>query len=74
MPEFNIETEASQLKDQTKTIRNNRYRRSKLDDYTFEIISLYKTGVSRAEIRRWLKEKKIVASWSTVARWLERNA
>jgi hypothetical protein len=48
--EFDAETEAMRLKAETKTIRNKGYRRSRLDKYTAELITLRHLGVSIAEL------------------------
>jgi hypothetical protein len=49
--EFDAETEAMRLKAETKTIRNKGYRRSRLDKYTAELITLRHQGVSIAELQ-----------------------
>jgi hypothetical protein len=71
--EFDAETEAVCLKAETKTIRNRGYRRSRLDKYTAELITLRHQGVSIAEMQRWLRGKRIKVAWSTVSRWLNNH-
>ncbi len=71
--EFDAETEAVRLKAETKTIRNRGYRRSRLDKYTAELITLRHQGVSIAELQRWLRGKRIKVAWSTVSRWLNNH-
>jgi len=71
--EFDAETEAVRLKAETKTIRSRGYRRSRLDKYTAELITLRHQGVSIAELQRWLRCKRIKIAWSTVSRWLNKH-
>uniref|UniRef100_UPI001D0E46A9 hypothetical protein n=1 Tax=Klebsiella pneumoniae TaxID=573 RepID=UPI001D0E46A9 len=58
---------------QTRRIRQVRYRPSRLDRYTGELLSLYQAGASAAELQRWLRARRIKVVLSTVTRWLEKN-
>jgi len=61
------------LKVQTKVIRKRRYVVSRLDKYKGELLTLYKNGVTIAELQRWLRKRKIKVVYSTVYRWLQKH-
>ncbi|MDP1166082.1 hypothetical protein, partial [Klebsiella pneumoniae] len=61
------------LQAQPRRIRQGRYRPSRLDRYTGELLSLNQAGASAAELQRWLRARRIKVVWSTVTRWLEKN-
>lgn len=73
--EFDIQKELLVLKDQTKLIRKQRYsaRKSRLDKFKFELLSLYKAGSSIAELQRFLRANRIKVVHSTVSRWVKSN-
>lgn len=75
MPDFNVQSELSALKIQTNNIRKRSYkpRQSRLDRYTYELLSLHSTGATSAELQRWLRSKRIKVAHSTVLRWLQRH-
>jgi len=76
MSDFNVQSELSTLKAQTKTIRKRTYanRKSRLDKHRFELVELYKHGATVAELQRWLRaNKRMNVEHSTVARWLKKN-
>ncbi|EAN7946107.1 hypothetical protein EOG18_23725 [Salmonella enterica] len=73
MPSFDAGSELAVLREQTRTIRKTRYRKSRLDRYTGELLLLSREGASAAELQRWLREKRIRVVLSTVTRWLEKN-
>nr|WP_242445254.1 hypothetical protein [Klebsiella pneumoniae] len=52
--EFDTAAELAALQAQTRRIRQVRYRPSRLDRYTGELLSLYQAGASAAELQRWL--------------------
>lgn len=71
-----MESELSALKSQTKAIRKYSYsrRKSRLDKYKFQLLALYSSGATAAELQRWLRQnKRIKIAHSTVLRWLEKN-
>lgn len=70
---FDVAHELTILREQTRTIRKKQYRRSRLDRYTGELLQLHSAGASAAELRRWLREKRIRVALSTVTRWLAKN-
>lgn len=72
MSRFDTENELTALKQQTKTIRKKRFSRSRLDKYSGELLTLYRTGASIAELQRWLRSKRICVEHSTVSRWLDK--
>ena len=65
--------ELAALQAQTRRIRQVRYRPSRLDRYTGELLSLYQAGARAAELQRWLRARRIKVVLSTVTRWLEKN-
>jgi IS30 family transposase len=76
MSDFDLQSELSALKAQTKTIRKRAYstRKSRLDKHKFELLQLHQNGASVAELQRWLRSnKRINVEHSTVARWLKKN-
>ena len=72
---FNAEQEVQQLKEHTRIIRKRNYwrRKSKLDQYAGELVSMSKAGASHSELQRWLKSKKIIVDRSTVCRFIQNN-
>ncbi|MCP6001090.1 hypothetical protein NL386_25935 [Klebsiella pneumoniae] len=71
--EFDTAAELAALQAQTRRIRQVRYRPSRLDRYTGELLSLHQAGASAAELQRWLRARRIKVVLSTVTRWLEKN-
>lgn len=71
---FNEVHEVSQLKAETRLIARKRNKPSKLDMYRVHLLKLYKKGASKAELQRWLFRKGVAVNWTTVKRWLDRNA
>jgi hypothetical protein len=73
--EFNAKLEVEKLKKQTFDIKKPRYRCSKLDKYTDNLVQMHRHGASVTELHRWLRKvKKQSVAWSTVYRWVKRNA
>ena len=72
---FDVNKEKQALKQQTKAIRKRTYKKriSRLDRYKGEILELHRAGVIPAEIRRWLRGKRIKVVLTTVTRWLQKN-
>ena len=68
-----IDTELGALRRQTSEIRKKRYARSRLDRYRGELLLLHRGGASVAELRRWLRARRISVVHSTVARWIDKN-
>ncbi|EIZ7192468.1 hypothetical protein MOS72_004959 [Salmonella enterica] len=73
MSPFDACRELATLREQTRTIRKTRYRKSRLDRHSGELLQLHREGASAAELQRWLREKRIRVVLSTVTRWLEKN-
>jgi len=72
---FNSKVEAEKARELTKLRRIPRFYKSGLDKYSNDIIELHIEGCTVAEIHRWLlSKKKINVAWSTVYRWLKKNA
>ena len=72
--EFDTAADRPPRRAQPRRIRQVRYRPSRLDRYTGELLSLYQAGASAAELQRWLRARRIKVVLSTVTRWLEKNA
>lgn len=70
---FDAEKEMSELKTLKKNTRKKRYYSSQLDKYTDELIALKKSGARYADLRRWLRTRRVYVEWSTVQRWFSRH-
>lgn len=73
MNSFDPTTEVVMLKHQTKSIRQPRFSRSRLDRFGGELISMLSAGATVAELQRWLRAKRIKVQYSTVYRWVKKN-
>jgi len=77
MTDFDAKAIAAQLKAQSAARRKPRtysQRRSRLDDYKFELLQLDREGCSGTQLQTWLAEKKqLRVERSTINRWLHRN-
>jgi len=62
-----------QLKAHNRRIRKRVYRRSKLDKFRGELITLRREGASATDLQRWLKQQRIRVTLTTVTRWLEKH-
>lgn len=74
--DFDVESEVAKLKAQTKSIRAGTYKNrvSKLDIHSYELLRLYRSGATAAELKRWLNQKHhLSVAHSTILRWLEKN-
>jgi len=74
MDSLDVAAEVAKLKSHTRTIRKSRYSRSRLDRYRAELRNLYQGGASIAELQRWLRTKRISVAYTTVHRWITKNA
>lgn len=77
MNDFDATAVAAQLKAQSAARRKPRtynQRRSRLDDYKFELLELDRAGCNGTQLQTWLAEKKqLRVERSTINRWLHRN-
>jgi len=73
MSEFNATFELSKLQTETKRRRKKSYASSRLDKYKGELLLLYRTGATRAELQRWLLSHRIKVNWTTVDRWIKKH-
>lgn len=77
MNDFDAEAITAQLKAQSEAKRKPRsynQRRSRLDDYKFELLELDSAGCNGTQLQTWLAEKKqLRVERSTINRWLHRN-
>ena len=71
---LDVQSELEKLKLQTQKVRKKRYYKSRLDRYKGELLKLYQSGASVAELRRWLLARRIKVVTSTVSRWIKKNA
>lgn len=71
---FNPNTEVVLLKEQTKLRARKRHKSSKLDKYRNHLCKLYEAGASKAELQRWLAMRGVNVEWTTVKRWVDKNA
>ncbi|MCG7552756.1 hypothetical protein [Pseudoalteromonas sp. Of11M-6] len=71
---FNPNTEVALLKAQTKLRAGKRHKPFKLDKHRTQLCKLYDAGATKAELQRWLAMRGIVVQWTTVKRWLDKNA
>ena len=69
--EFDPIAELARLRQQTQLIRTIRYTKSRLDNYSGQLLQLHQDGASTAELQRWLAERGITVAHSTVSRWLK---
>tara|TARA_Y100001973_G_scaffold91708_1_gene140654 strand:- start:91 stop:315 length:225 start_codon:yes stop_codon:yes gene_type:complete len=72
---FNEVNEVAQLKAETKLIARKRKKASKLDVHRYQLCKLFHAGATKSELQRWLiKKKGMRVDWTTVKRWLDKNA
>ncbi len=71
MDEFDALAEFKRQRERTKLIRKTSYRKSKLDDFSGELVELRNLGASLSELKQTLKERNINADTSTISRWLK---
>ncbi|GGW98163.1 hypothetical protein [Alteromonas halophila] len=74
MTYINEVDEVERLKAETKLITRKRRKTSKLDKYRSQLCKLYFLGASKAELQRWLIRRGVTVNWTTVKRWLDKNA
>lgn len=70
---FNAAAELEAIRQLNAVRRKGSYRRSRLDRYAFELISMHREGARPAELQFWLRQKRINVALSTVTRWLEKQ-
>jgi hypothetical protein len=73
MDNFNAIEEVAKLKAQAKNIRKKNYRKSRLDKFKGELLSMKKDNIRPVDMQRWLRAKRIKVELSTVTRWLAKN-
>ena len=72
---FDAAAEAARLAAQSRERRRRSYRRrrSRLDPHTLELLALRDAGATVTELQRWLRDRRVKVSHSTVGRWLEKH-
>lgn len=76
MSDLDLKAEAEQLKAEARMRRKPRtyaQRRSVLDQYTHELLTLDADGCNAIVLQSWLAKRGITVSNSTIYRWLYRN-
>ena len=69
-----LEEIAKQLKSENQEKKKLKYRKSRLDIYRKQLISLSKDhAVNATELQLWLRKKRIKVAISTITRWLKKN-
>jgi predicted GNAT family acetyltransferase len=48
-------------------------RRSRLDRFEDDLLTLHAAGARVVDLQSWLKEQRITVSHSTISRWLEKR-
>lgn len=48
-------------------------RRSRLDRFEDDLLTLHAAGARVVDLQRWLKEQRINVAHSTISRWLEKR-
>ncbi len=71
---FNAKVEALRLKNEKKLITKKRFKPSKLDKHKQRLLALYEEDTSIANLQRWLLRKGMRVHWTTVKRWVQKNA
>lgn len=71
---FNPLSEVARLAELRKSSRkNSRFRSSRLDRFSFELLQLHQAGAKTVDLQRWLREHHIKVNFTTVSRWLKKN-
>lgn len=73
MNTFDPISEVTGLKSQTRSIRQGRYGKSRLDKFGGELIAMKIAGASIAELHRWIRNKRVKVKYSTVYRWMKKH-
>jgi len=73
MDNLNAIDKVDQLKAHKRRIRKRVYRRSQLDKFRGELITLRREGATATELQRWLQQQRIRVALTTVTRWLEKH-
>ncbi|NCT81426.1 hypothetical protein GXB82_21910 [Pseudomonas stutzeri] len=74
--DFEVDAVLERLKADSRLRRKPRtyaQRRSVLDQYTHELLSLDAKGGTAIQLQHWLAERKVTVNTSTIYRWLYRN-
>lgn len=59
--------------DATENRRRPYSRRSRLDRFEDDLLTLHAAGARVVDLQRWLKEQRITVAHSTISRWLEKH-
>ena len=72
-PTFDAAAEAARLKADTRARRRRRRTSSRLDRHMHELLALYDSGATIAELQRWLEARRVRVHQTTIGRWLRRR-
>jgi len=68
---FNADAELSKIREQIQLKKKKRFRRSRLDRFRGEILSLQRAGASLIEISEFVTSRGVPAVPSTISRYLK---
>lgn len=68
-----LETVARLKKEAEENRRRPYSRRSRLDRFEDDLLTLHAAGARVVDLQRWLKEQRITVAHSTISRWLEKR-
>jgi len=71
---FDAISELEEIKKSRKKIRRQRYTKSRLDQFQFELLELHKKSASLGDLRFFLKKNRTTVALSTISRWLKKHA
>lgn len=69
MENFNAQAEVISLHQERHLSRRKRYRRSRLDRYQCELLSMRDNGASHTDLQYWLAKHGIDVHLTTITRW-----
>lgn len=70
---FNAKSELARLREAAYLKRKRTYRTSRLDRLAGELMQLRAAGATAADLQRWLVERRIRVTHSSVSRWLKKR-
>ena len=70
---FDPTAELALLRERKRASRQRYFKKSQLDQFSYQLLELHNAGASIAELQRWLSNKKVNVHHTTVSRWVRRN-
>jgi hypothetical protein len=71
---FDLNKEIEQLNGLKKLRTKKRHKPSKLDKYQYQLRKFYENGHTKADLQLWLARRGVKVHWTTVKRWIDKNA